>query len=387
MGRKLILGLVFWSAFLGWAGASEQRVANFAFAGPVVIGGQYFAAGLEPGTGAEAWARAQPAVNLEILAPAAAVGEEKPPILAFYSTPTGLAVDPSTLVFSRGGERLEMSCAALEGSAESGAECVPLLPLDDGEVTIEATVADVAGNLSPVAASRFRVDTAEPRLDFITPEEGFLAGRPSIRIEGFLSEEATLKLGEQPVEVGPGKIFSLEVPLQEGPNVLIFTATDEAGNATVAVLTGLADTRPPPPVAPEAIATTRHGARIELAGAPGAAEAEARVRWRNQRTGQEVETLAASDGSFETALAGAEGDLLVALVVDALDNTSPATEFPLVQPAPADPADPVEIAATAEPAAAPLPASVATSTSTEAGAAAAGMTFGFTPETCTSEGR
>ncbi len=261
-----------------------------------------------------------PAVGLTIGAPFAgeALGESTPVLRAFFETPTGIAVAPETLAFFRDGEPLEVACSPIPG----GAECTPILPFADGEVTLEARVADVAGYLSPPVTSSFTIDTAEPFLHLQAPAEGFLVASSSLLVSGYLSEPAALSIGGIPVELTPELTFEAEIPLQEGANVLLIEAVDAAGNTAVAVLTGSSDTLPPPPLAAERVAASHEGHRLSLVGAPGAAESHARVRWKNSRTGQEIETLARVDGSFEAALAGAAGDLLEAVVVDAFDNAS-----------------------------------------------------------------
>lgn len=316
-----------------WLTFAERRADGAAHSRAVPLTA-VFAQGFA--TAASAWAApaTEAAVHLSLEEPAqdAAVGEASPVLRVVYATPTGLPVDPATLAFTRGGEPLEMRCSPIAG----GAECVPSLPFADGRVEIEATVADVAGHLSPVAARDFTVDTAEPWLSLSAPAEGFLIAGSTVRVTGYVSEEVLLTIGGVPVELSPELTFAAEIPLAEGANVLILEATDAAGNSAALVRTGTSDTVPPPPLAADRVAASQEGSRLTLLGAPGAAESHARVRWRNARTLQEVETLAAADGSFETALAGATADLLTAVVVDAFDHTSPPTE--LAPPEPSSPA-------------------------------------------------
>jgi hypothetical protein len=369
--RPLCWSLAICCAFFGLADASENGMAPARSGEGLVV---YKAdAGL---------AALRPRLAIESPAPGAAVGESAPRIALIFSTPTGLPVDLTSLRFKHGGAPLEMRCAKLA----DGAECEPVAPFADGEIELEATVADIAGHESAPAAIRFAVDTAEPELVFFSPEEGFLSGRKTARVSGILSEAATLRLGDTPIEVGPGRTFEVEAELEEGANVLIFTATDAAGNATVAVLTGFADTRPPPPLAADQVTQFRHGAFVEIAGSPGAAEPDARVLWRNPKTGQEAESFARPDGSFAAALAAAETDLLVAQVFDPLDNASPPTDFALAT------ADPEPLFDIAREAFAPMlsapsvPESVAIDTVTTIWSAAASFQA-FSADICTAESR
>ncbi len=105
---------------------------------------EIFADGFESATTA-AWSSTEPAVNLFIDSPAqdAATREAAPTIVVRFATPTGIAIDPETLSFRRDRQPLAMTCTPADG----GADCVPATPFGDGPVTIEATIADVAGHL------------------------------------------------------------------------------------------------------------------------------------------------------------------------------------------------------------------------------------------------
>jgi RHS repeat-associated protein len=293
-----------------------------------------FADGFETGNTA-AWSSTEPAVNLFIESPLplAAVGDATPTIRVRYETPTGLAVAPETLAIQTGGGPLAVSCT----SAAGGAECVPTLPFADGPVAIEARVADVAGNLSPVATRQFAVDTAAPAISLSSPAEGFLTAEDRILVAGSLSETAELRVGVTAIPLANDLSFSALVPLEEGSNLLELTATDPAGNAATASRSGILDTVPPAPVSAARVSTRLEGANVSIAGAAGAAEAGALVRWRNLRTGQEAKVSVAPDGSFATSLPAAEGDLLAAVVIDFADRRSAEAYFPLDYQVPPDP--------------------------------------------------
>jgi RHS repeat-associated protein len=295
---------------------------------------QVFADGFEAGT-TVAWSNTEPAVNLRIEAPAqnSAVGDATPAIRVRYETPTGLAVAAETLAFQSGLSPLAVSCSPFAG----GADCVPNSAFADGPVAIEARVADVAGNLSPVATRRFMIDTAAPAISLSSPAEGFLTAENRILVAGSSSETAELRLGSTVIPLAKDLTFSALVPLDEGQNVLVVTATDAAGNIVAASRSGILDTIPPAPVSAALVSTRLQGATVVIAGAAGAAEAEARVRWRNSRSGQEVEVPVLADGSFSTTLPAAEGDLLAAVVIDFADRRSPEAYFPLDYQVPPDP--------------------------------------------------
>lgn len=295
---------------------------------------EVFADGFESAT-TTAWSITEPAVNLRIESPPqnSAVNDATPPIRVRFETPTGIAVAAESLAFQRAGNPLAVSCSAVAG----GAECVPTLPFADGPVAIEATVADVAGHVSPVATRQFSIDTAGPVLSLSAPVEGFLTAETRILVAGSVSEAADVRVGSISITPAQDLTFSGLVPLAEGSNVLVVTATDAAGNVAVATRSGISDTLPPAPVSAALVSTGLEGATVSIAGAAGAAEAEARVRWRNSRSGEEIDATVAADGSFLTSLPAVDGDLLVAVVIDFFDRRSVEAHFPLDYQVPPDP--------------------------------------------------
>ncbi|MCB1034335.1 MAG: DNRLRE domain-containing protein, partial [Acidobacteria bacterium] len=97
--------------------------------------------------------------ELTVTAPAegARLSTSAPALSVSYSD-AGTGVDPSSLSFTANGSALAVSCAA----GETGATCTPSAALPEGLVTLSATVADLAGNVSPPASVSFTVDTVAP---------------------------------------------------------------------------------------------------------------------------------------------------------------------------------------------------------------------------------
>lgn len=76
------------------------------------------------------------------------------PTLELTFEDVGQGVDGSTLEISRDGQPVPVTCDVFDG----GATCVPDDPLPEGEITLSATVADLAGNVSAPATVTFVVD-------------------------------------------------------------------------------------------------------------------------------------------------------------------------------------------------------------------------------------
>jgi hypothetical protein len=136
---------------------------------------EIFADGFESANTA-AWSTTEPAVNLFFETPASgsAVGDASPPIRVLFATPTGIDIAPETLAFSRDGSPLAVSCSPVSG----GAECLPSTPFADGPISLAATIADIAGHVSPTATRTFTIDTEAPAILLTSP-----ASPPMVRDE------------------------------------------------------------------------------------------------------------------------------------------------------------------------------------------------------------
>lgn len=101
---------------------------------------------------------------------------------------------------------------------------------------------------------------------------------------------------------------------------------------------GFCDSPPPLPVSLSLVSTALRSGAVAITGAAGAADPGVELRWRNVQSGRLVETVAAGDGSFSTSIAGAAGDDLVAVAIDAFARESPPAYFPVDYTLPPDPA-------------------------------------------------
>jgi len=97
--------------------------------------------------------------QLQIVLPAAGsyVNTQTPALQVTYGD-IGSGVDATSLAFAVAGNAIAASCTY--GAA--GATCTPATPLPEGPIGLTATVKDFAGNVSPLAAVTFTVDTIPP---------------------------------------------------------------------------------------------------------------------------------------------------------------------------------------------------------------------------------
>ncbi|MDR2930800.1 MAG: Ig-like domain-containing protein, partial [Propionibacteriaceae bacterium] len=120
----------------------------------------------------------------------------------------------------------------------------PSTPLGEGPHALRATQTDPTGNTSSPTTSTFTVDTTVPTAPVITtpPDESTTTdSTPDIKGTGTPGDEITVRdrrdLGDEPIGktvVQPDGTWSLTptTPLPEGPQEVVATATDPAGNTS-----------------------------------------------------------------------------------------------------------------------------------------------------------
>ncbi len=123
--------------------------------------------------------------------------------------------------------------------AASAGEASGMLDVGEGAHAIEARVSDLAGNAA-TASSTFVLDTSPPRLTIIEPLSGTATTSSEVTVTGTV-EDLTLQSivvnGMAASVVGAGsdvgagfsRPFHATVPLLEGDNVIVVTATDATG--------------------------------------------------------------------------------------------------------------------------------------------------------------
>jgi hypothetical protein len=132
------------------------------------------------------------------------------------------------------------------------------LVLEEGQHEIAVTASSPDGKIQRKKID-IMVDTTPPGIQI--NEIPSFTERPSIRLEGVLSETAQLTLNRQPVEVRQGR-FSYTVDLREGENVFSMQLKDRAGNVAEKSYTVVRDSEPPKGVSYELSANRVKGGEI-----------------------------------------------------------------------------------------------------------------------------
>ncbi|AZT84803.1 hypothetical protein EHN06_15270 [Marinobacter sp. NP-4(2019)] len=262
-----------------------------------------------------------PELMIEAPEEGAYLGASRPGLEFSYSD-VGIGVDPATLVIEGYGRELDASCETSDGVAV----CTPGQALDEGPVSIKATIEDFAGNVSEPDEVTFTVDTIPPEIEVINPADGTHTNVAEATIRGVVSEPSTLTLNDLDVTLDVGNGFEESVSLLEGTNTFTLIARDWAGNIGQVSVNLILDT-----VAPEAVGVgainigQSNNDQIELSAEPGSAEPGATVRITNLRTGETVTARVNADGSFSVMVPGQAGDAFEIQVIDAAGNTSDTT--------------------------------------------------------------
>ncbi len=129
--------------------------------------------------------------------------------------------------------------AALDGLAFTAT-----VPLAEGDNAIIATATDAVGNAAEARITVTR-DLTPPAVAITAPADGAVVGSDVIRVEGTVDDpDATVEVNGIPAPVADGA-FAVDVPLAEGNNGVAATATDVAGNVSVAAITVMRDSTPP----------------------------------------------------------------------------------------------------------------------------------------------
>lgn len=302
--------------------ASRRSVAHYAVDGEPLAHLQDVADGVIKKLSRSALYADLDAPELTIVAPAAGalLATGRPTIELEYFD-LGVGVDTGSIRLRAGGAELAAACTATATSAT----CTPASALPDGEVVLEVTIADRMYNVSEALSRRFTLDTVPPEIRLERPAAGSFTNQPALAIEGTLSEAAALTLGDSSVAVSDALRFAAQRTLLEGLNTFALAAVDRAGNRRDLSFEVTLDTVAPslPSASLIAVGEPENG-RVRVTGAPGSAEAGAVVRVLNARTGQHVDVVVASDGSFIATLEAAAGDELRVSAIDRAGNGSGA---------------------------------------------------------------
>ncbi|GEM_PF-1317850 len=245
----------------------------------------------------------------------------------------GSGVDIARTVLSVDGRPLPARCRA---DSAARTHCTLNARLPEGPVTLQAMVTDAAGNTSPPARVRFRVDTVPPAVTVDAPAAGAFLNRSPAAVRGTLSERASLVLNGSPVEVGPDLHFVAAAKLAEGPNTLALAAVDAAGNRGGRVIRVTLDTLPPAPLRGDRVVVSAPAAdgKVEVRGGAGSVEAGVRVTAVDVRSGRRVQTVADAMGGFSLRIEARPGDTVRLVLTDAAGNAAAPHELAVGNRAP-----------------------------------------------------
>lgn len=103
------------------------------------------------------------------------------------------------------------------------------LALVDGVNTVTVTSTDASGNSATVTRTVV-YDTAVPVLSSLLVSPTGVTNMPSATLSGAFDEMVTLTVAGMPVTLNHDGTFMVTVPLEEGDNTIMISATDAAGN-------------------------------------------------------------------------------------------------------------------------------------------------------------
>lgn len=190
--------------------------------------------------------------------PGRTVGATPPSIDVEYAD-LGSGLDLATVSIRVDGTPLS-GCTI--GAASASCQVPTLAP---GEHTLVASVRDRAGNpASGGLGFDFVRDLAPPTLAIDSPADGALGNGAAVLVTGTVADdsgvEVAVAVNGQPAPVAGGR-FAVFVPLAEGTNDLVATATDVAGRQAITTISAVLDTQAPA----LSVASPRDGATTNAA--------------------------------------------------------------------------------------------------------------------------
>ena len=221
--------------------------------------------------------------TLQITAPlAGAILNTDTPAIELRYEDTESGVDTDTLALMLNDMVISTGCTA----DETGAQCIPDVPLPEGLVTLTATVADNKGLVAEPAHVTFTVDTLAPEINLSVPEEGHVTNQTSMPVTGQLSEAvADLTVNGASATVDSNHVFATTVSLTEGINTITVVATDEATNVTTVTRTVTRDTVSPDTAEAGLVTVSPPiNGRVTVTGQADSVEPGAQVTVTNVRT-------------------------------------------------------------------------------------------------------
>lgn len=130
----------------------------------------------------------------------------------------------------------------------------PASAIDDGQHTITVSASDNDGNKAAQKSTTYTIDTVPPTLNVTSPTDGLITATTSVLISGQTNDTTSSPVmvsisvngaNQGAVTVQSGGAFSKTVPLTEGANTIVVTATDAAGKSSNVTRTVTLDTSVP----------------------------------------------------------------------------------------------------------------------------------------------
>lgn len=178
------------------------------------------------------------------------LGDVNAPTVRFTSPANNTLLNHTTCVFSgtasddQGLQVVRLRAGAGEWvEADGGAEWTATLELAEGDNSIVVEAADASGNTAR-ALLTVRVDSLPPVVTITYPPQGLLVNATSIELTGKTEPGCTVLIDGEAAPFYLGQ-FSATVPLQEGPNNIVVSARDLAGNVGSASVSVTRDTISP----------------------------------------------------------------------------------------------------------------------------------------------
>jgi hypothetical protein len=159
-----------------------------------------------------------------------------PPTVTILTPATGSLVTSSSIqVTGTAASAAGVTSVSVNGltATLAGSQFAAALTLQSGPNSIRADALDAAG-LTGSAAVVVTLDNVPPTLNLSSPTPGQIVNTPTVAVAGQVADDnpgVAVTVNGQPAAVQNGA-FSVSVPLVEGQNSVLVTATDRAGNVT-----------------------------------------------------------------------------------------------------------------------------------------------------------
>ncbi len=156
--------------------------------------------------------------------------------IEFTVTDTESGVNPDTITIQLDSTG-EISDGITKTEIDGGYKCTYTTSITDGEHTIKVNASDNDGNAAVEKQSTFTVDTVPPELNITSPAAALITNQQALAVSGTTNESCTIKItlngaDQGNITLSANNTFSKQISLISGSNVIVITATDNAGKTT-----------------------------------------------------------------------------------------------------------------------------------------------------------